>query len=427
MPPFRLTDPTVAKLQPTPEEPRLYVWDTEVRGFGLVIGLTRRTFVVRGRVNGRQLKETIGVLGQPDEQGQPWNVLRARQNARRRLGAMSSGRSLAAERARAVGPTLRAALELHVSNMKKSQCSPRSIDTIEAEIPRLLAGWMDRPIIELTRSELRKLHDELTSAGKKYLANRIVAQVSAVWNALDSDQDDGLPRANPAKGLKRNRYTPKRERVADSGLADWYEKVQTLTGVRRDLQLFALFTGMRSEAARHVRWEHVDEDRGALVVPKPKGGESKAFTLPLAPSVLEMLRARKAENAREMKTHDGDHGWVFPSLSRARGEDGKFAVQALAEPKEYKQTGGRKGPKEKVLPGLHTLRRTYLSVATEAGVSELDRHVLANHAYGRQSVNATYIEQAFEHLASCQAKIEAALWERLKPSAEKRAPKARAA
>jgi hypothetical protein len=40
--------------------------------------------------------------------------------------------------------------------------------------------------------------------------------------------------------------------------------------------------------------------------------------------------------------------------------------------------------------------------------------VLANHAFGRRSVNATYIRQAFEHLAQCQTTIEAALWQRIR-------------
>ena len=102
----------------------------------------------------------------------------------------------------------------------------------------------------------------------------------------------------------------------------------------------------------------------------------------------------------------GDDGWVFASLARNQKE-----VQPIAEPKEYRRDPETK-KKVSILPGLHTLRRTYLSVATEAGVSEIDRHVLVNHAFGRQNVNATYIEQAFDHLAQCQTKIERALLDR---------------
>ncbi len=406
---IKLTETTLAALASPTDAAQAYYWDDEIHGFGVVIGRTgHRKFMVRGRVNGVLKKAPIGVFGQPrDSDGHVWTVRLARIEARKKLGEMAGGKEPISRRA-AAGPTLQEGLDLHVKNMKKRGCSDRSTGTIESEVPRLLARWLDRPIAELTGAALANLHGELTDGGKKYLANRIVAQVSAIWNALDRVHE--LAGRNPARAVTRNRYTPSRKRVADDGMPEWLAKVQGLENpIRRDLQMFCLFTGMRSEAARHVRWEHIDEERAALVVPKPKGGEAKAFTLPLPQTIVDMLAERKRGNKDKMGPWKGDGGWVFPSLSR----DQKH-VQPIAESKEYRQKG-RRGPKEQILPGLHTLRRTYLSVAAEAGVSELDRHVLANHAFGRQTVNATYIEQAFDHLAECQGKIEAALWARLKP------------
>lgn len=64
------------------------------------------------------------------------------------------------------------------------------------------------------------------------------------------------------------------------------------------------------------------------------------------------------------------------------------------------------------------MRRTYESVAQEAGISELDQHVLTNHSYGSHNVNATYIAQHIDHLAKCQAKIEAAIERKLRPASK---------
>jgi hypothetical protein len=88
----------------------------------------------------------------------------------------------------------------------------------------------------------------------------------------------------------------------------------------------------------------------------------------------------------------------------------------MAESKEYREN--ENGERKRLLVGNHASRRTYLSVATEIGIGELDRHALANHAFGRQSVNATYIAQAFEHLADCQRRIEVALWKRIEGEAK---------
>jgi hypothetical protein len=60
------------------------------------------------------------------------------------------------------------------------------------------------------------------------------------------------------------------------------------------------------------------------------------------------------------------------------------------------------------------IRSTKEAVAHEAGVSKLDQHVLTNHSFGSHNVNATCISQAMPHLTQCQAKIEAALWKRIK-------------
>jgi hypothetical protein len=70
---------------------------------------------------------------------------------------------------------------------------------------------------------------------------------------------------------------------------------------------------------------------------------------------------------------------------------------------------------------VHTLRRTYESVAHEVGITELDQHVFTNHAFASHNVNATYIAQALPHLARCQATIEVALWKRIKTATRRRA------
>jgi integrase len=415
------TEKALTALPPPPAGVvRTYHWDTELKGFGVVVGRTRRTFVALRWVGGKRRKITIGVAGYPMEDGRPWTVMLARRRAAQLLGQMAVGIDPGADaRALREGPTLRTGLELHVGNMRKKHRSERSIKTIETEVPKYLAEWMDRPMVEMKGADLVTVHSELTEAGKEFLANRVVAHVSAIFNALDKVHE--LVGRNPARAVTRNRYEPKRERVEDiMPLPAWWAKVQTLSSVRRDFQTFVLFTGMRSEAARRVRWEHVDLKRKALRVPKPKGGEARAFELPLGKTALEVLKRRRAENPRECALLDlpNDGGWVFPSSSRARSEDGSFKVQPMAEAKE-RRVDEETGERVKFLPGPHTLRRTYLSVAAEEGISELDRHVLANHAFGRQTVNATYISQAFEHLAECQATIDAALSKRIKQNPQK--------
>lgn len=419
---LKLTATTIATQCLPTEADRAYYWDESGSGFGVEVSRAsgRKVVVVRKRHEGKLVKRSIGALGEP--WGKDGHVLTyeiAKREVAKLLGTIASGEAPKTKTSTG-GPTLQTALEMHIRAMRNDGCAERSIETIETELPRLLGEYMDRPIVDIKRSTLREIHDRLVDEGKPFLARRIKAQVSAVWNTLEGASDEGLGQPNPASGWKGASYTPSRERISTEEMPGWYAKVQTLSPVRRHLQLFALFTGMRSEAARSVRWEFcnltnkpiriagMEIPPRALYVAKPKGGESRAFVLPLPKTLVEMLLDRQRGNRDLFGPYGGDAGYAFPCVSRER----PFHVKPLSEPKEFRLDDA--GKRMHFVPGLHTLRRTYLSVAAEAGVTELDRHVLANHSYGRGNVNQTYIEQHFDHLAQEQAKIEAALWQRLK-------------
>ena len=62
---------------------------------------------------------------------------------------------------------------------------------------------------------------------------------------------------------------------------------------------------------------------------------------------------------------------------------------------------------------VHSLRRTWESIANDEGITELDQHVLSNHSFGSHNVNATYISQHIDHLATCAEKIDAGITRRI--------------
>ena len=168
--------------------------------------------------------------------------------------------------------------------------------------------------------------------------------------------------------------------------------------VRRDLQLLLLFTGLRSLDARSIRREHVDLAAGTLHRPKPKGGEDRAFTIPVSRSVLEVLRRRFRENGE-------DAGWVFPTRDLAG------RVTHVFDPKQKHMVDGRK---VLFLPTPHRLRDTFATAAHEARVHPLDLKVLMNHALpAADDVTLGYIRPSIEHLRVSVERIAAFLEERL--------------
>lgn len=423
MPTIKLNEKTVAALPQPPEGiAQVTYHDATLPGFAVVVGRTARTFVLKRWIDGRKRKITIGRAGAIREDGHPWTALLARKRAVELLGKVAAGEDpapAAEEPPMSSGPTLRQGLELHTANMRKRLRSERSIHTITAEITKYCAAWLDRPIVDLTGADLAALVERLMNNTKPRagavnppgaaLTNRLLAQVSAIWNALDKLHE--LPGRNPAKRVTAHALQPKQDRIPDADLPAWLGQVMQLSPVRRDLQLFALFTGLRSESVRTLQWTDVDMIRCVLHVRKAKG--DKPYTIPLTWTHAVLLVRRRAENADLFCPYGGDHGWIFPTLMRAK----PYRVVHVSEPKERRRNDD--GELVKLLPGMHPLRKTFNSVAMEIGVSKEDRERLMNHEGQGVNVRHYGFPQNWGHLSECQQRIEAALWVRLRPGRER--------
>jgi integrase len=150
---------------------------------------------------------------------------------------------------------------------------------------------------------------------------------------------------------------------------------------RADLFLFLLFTGLRSTDAATVRWDDIRFDKRTLHRPCPKGGEDKAFDVPLSDFLVELLQRRKQENPI---AYGKRCSWVFPTLDR------HGRVSHVSELKEAGQ------------PSPHRLRDTFATAAHEAGVSLFDTKILMNHALPVGDITEGYMRPTMEHLAAQQ-------------------------
>src|SRR6266545_2293411 len=88
---LKLTEKTIAALPLPTERAQEYYWDTKLTGFGVVVGTTARTFVVRKWVGRKKCKVVIGRQGAVRDDGHRWSVELARKRAQELLGEMASG------------------------------------------------------------------------------------------------------------------------------------------------------------------------------------------------------------------------------------------------------------------------------------------------------------------------------------------------
>jgi integrase len=439
MPTLKLTETTLATHCLPTDEAQAYYWDTRDRGFGVVVGKTgRKTFVVRGRVNGALRKETIGIAGEPNEDGQRWTVQLARLDAGKRIGKMKNGK-VTPPRSRSGGPTLRAALEFHVEKMARGEnrrgkpCSPRSVATLRGCVELHLEDWLDRPIVDLTADALddarKRIEDDAeriegsnpNNPPGRAVGNRLLANVSAIWRSYHKRH--GLPVACPVDRLVPAALAARDNRIDNRDLPAWHAKVMEMENpVRRDLQLVALFSGMRTDGVRNLRWDDVDFDDELLQVTHAKG--DRPYTLPMTATVREVLERRQRDNADPKLCElivklGGDQGYVFPSVTR----DAKH-VQPVAEVKERRTKLDAKGEpeldddgneiRETYLPGVQACRKTFNSVAIEVGVPKEAREALMNHEGRGVNVKSYGFPQNWDYLRSCADQVEAELWRRIR-------------
>lgn len=354
--------------RPEPGKSVLYA-DTEMRGFYLIVTPTKRSFYVQSLVNGRQVRTKLGDHPAMDAK-------QARDAARQTLVGMRGGVNPNEERrrARARGITLREALGLHLA---AKPLSPRTKDDYRYNCEQYLSDWLDRPLAELgaDRSGVRDRHRRITERHGAPSADNAFRIFRAVYNRGLREHPDLPP--NPCgnvdyHGLRRRKVDAPTDR-----LKAWGKAVLGLHPVRRDLHLFMVLTGMRRTSACEARVSDLDLASGRLHVPKPKGGSTRAFNLPLSGPLADLLGHRVEENPRlHRKTP-----WLFPAESKS----GHVAEVAQHE-----------------LDGLtgHALRHTFATLAVQAGVPLLELKYLLNHA--ASNVTMGYIHVGPEHLRKHQ-------------------------
>ncbi len=372
---------------------RRYYWDTDDKGFGVIASAQSKTFVVQRERAGKAHRVKIGNFP-------TWSVDEARKRAREIIVAIDKGQNPNEEK-RAVaaqGTTLRQAIEWHVTSMKARRCAPLSMSTLRDSLARHLGDWLDRPLSSIRASECASRHQKIAG---RYAANRVMQAFRACWRTAANRLDD-LPPC-PIRAVTFHKTVRRREPIELTELSKWARAVDAIQNpVRRDLQLFILLTGLRSTDARTVRWEHVDFEKGTIHRPKPKGGEERAFTVPVAGVVLDLLRRRKDENP---VIYGDDRGWVFPSKNM-QGQ-----VTHVAQTKEQRYVGGKKTT---TYPSPHRLRDTFATAAHSAGVDQLSLKVLMNHSLPGGDVTEGYIRPQDARLRDAAERIAALLVERMK-------------
>lgn len=369
------------------------VWDTELSGFGLTVNKGGKKYIVQHKTDRKTHFKTFGQYAPRQEM----SIDDARKRAREYVVQWDKGLdddAAAAVQAVDVAATcddkvtLKQAMEIYLARCEKKGRSAVTIRNYRYDIETYFADWLERPLASIKRRECVALHDALTAAivngkgrgkrkvkGGKATADKAFRGFRAVYNYYrEKVADDGFP-ANPADAVESNHVEACREVVSRERLPKWWKETANKNPIRRDAWRLILLTGLRSNAATSLRFDEIDFDNGTITRARGVEGmkNKRNFTVPVSRYVLDLLKRRQADNARDLG--DNDRGWVFPTRAKKDAKDCRGQIVRAGEVTHIRDIH------DKGFEGTHILRHTLLSMSDDykLRIPKLHEKLLANH------------------------------------------------
>lgn len=362
----------------TPDsEKTLIFWDTEIKGFGVVVLPSgRRTYCIQYRNADRVKKRLkVGVHGHITTE-------EARDLAKKHLGRIAHGEDLveSAKQMRelkTISDLAQDYIERH--GQKKRKKSLHGDKNILSNI--ILPNIGSLKVKTITRRDIEVLHLELEEI--PYQANRVLALLSKMFSLAIAW---GWREDNPVRGIQKYQENKRERWLKDEEVRRFFEVLnQYPNHITAYVFKFLLFTGARKGEVLNATWDQFDLERGVWTKPSHLTKQKKIEHLPLSEEALGILYILKKINPK-------DSLFLFPG--RVNGEP-------LKEIKTFWKTVIKKACLENVR--IHDLRHTHASHLVSSGLSLSIVGKLLGHTQAATT-------QRYAHLADEPLRQAAALF-----------------
>jgi integrase len=269
----------------TPQSTDYFVWDDELRGFGVRVSPKGTlTFMVQYRAGGRQRRVKVGRYG-------PLTAEEARLQARELLGDVAKGdnpaESISMHRhAPTVADVGARFINDHV-NVRLKPSSARNYRTIIFNVLKPALG--SRKIADVTRADIAGLHH--TFRDRPYQGNRVLSGLSKMFNlaevwGLRPDGSNPCRRIQKYPESRRERFLSPEEMSKVGQVLSEREASGTETPFVVAAFRLLIFTGCRRSEIQFLKWEYITQTH--ILLPDSKTGARK---IPLPPAAQQVLRS----------------------------------------------------------------------------------------------------------------------------------------
>ncbi len=381
---IKLTKRNVDQL--TTGDRRLFVADTELSGFGMILTPAgSKSYIVEYRpgAGGRSAPKRRVTIGQ---HGSPWTPDTARDEARRILGLVAAGRDPAAEKAdarRKEGTTVQDIATAFIEKYAKAR--QKSWEETERVFRNdVYPAFGAKPVEEVTRQDIVRLIDAVAERGP-IMANRTLAYVRKLFNWCI---ERGYITATPCAGIKPPGAAKARERVLDDDeLAEVWRAADAIGGNWCAVVKLLTLTAQRRDEVVSMRWEELDLTKAAWTLPGERTKNKRGHEVPLVATAVGVL---------EKVPRLSGCPYVFSTT-------GMTAMSGLSRAKTRLDaaiaTARTKAGIAQPMPGwtFHDLRRTATTGMARLGIHPHIADAILNHKTGSiQGVAAVYNRHGYQ-------------------------------
>ena len=271
--------------------PGTFVWDAELKGFGLRVTVAgTKSFVVQYRTESvRTRRLTLGAYP-------ALTCDQARDLARVALGNVAQGIDPAEERKKARSePAVSDICDYYLGDYARSNAlKANTVSHAKQLLERFAIPEIGKlKVADVKVLDIRRLHGTARDASGRYQANRLLAVLSRVFSlAVEEEHRAG----NPCKGVKkfpedqRTRHLSEEEvgRLLDA--CDRFDDQNAADAVR-----LLLFTGARLREVLRAPWSQFDLERGVWEKPSSHTKTKHQHRVELGRPALSVLHRMRSE------------------------------------------------------------------------------------------------------------------------------------
>lgn len=334
---YNFTKKLLDNIELPPKGKRLVIHDIAQPELALrVTDKGKKTFLVIKKHRGESIKITIGHYP-------IMTISQARKQTLVELATLAKGVNPNEEKKKLREETTLEEL-LYEYMERHSKKHKKSCKYDEKDIPRFFGVWFKRKISEISKQNIRAMHQKITEENGIYQANRMLARIRSMYNKAIEWGWNGI---NPAIGIHQNKEVKRDRFLQPMEFPKFFKALdEEQNVVAKNYIWMSLFTGARKSNVLAMRWDEIDFDLKMWRIPETKNGDP--LNVPLITRAVEFLQS--IERTSE---------WVFPSSTSASGhlEDPKKAWKRILDRADIKNLR------------IHDIRRTMGSYQAITGAS----------------------------------------------------------